>query len=34
MDLARVQELYADFYLSNDPTTPGKYIGGPINYFT
>jgi len=32
LDVQRVQELYADFYLSDDPSTPGRYIAGPIEY--
>jgi len=32
LTLQRVQELYADFYLSPDPSSPGKYIAGPFDY--
>ncbi len=32
LDLTRFEELYADFYLSSDESTPGKYICGAVNY--
>jgi hypothetical protein len=32
LDLNRVQELYADFYLSDDRNSPGRYIAGPMDF--
>lgn len=32
LDMQRIEELYADFYFSRDPSSPGKYICGPIDY--
>lgn len=30
LDLNRFEELYADFYLSDDINSPGQYIAGPF----
>jgi hypothetical protein len=30
LNLKRVEDLYADFYLSDDPESAGRYIAGPI----
>lgn len=32
LNIKRVQELYADFYLGTDPSSPSRYIAGPIDY--
>ncbi len=32
LDVLRIQELYADFYLSNDPASPGRFIAGPMEF--
>ena len=32
LDIQRVEDLYADFYLSSDINTAGKYICGPIDF--
>lgn len=32
LDVLKIQELYADFYLSDDPTSPGRYIAGPMDF--
>ena len=32
LDVLKLQELYADFYLSDDPTSPGRFIAGPMDF--